>query len=204
MDKKEYLNEISATTQPTSKTKKGILSSKFFWIGLGSVILLIIIIIIGSLIGGSSTSIKDRIFALILHLDNVSGIIDEYQPKVKSSKLRSSSASLKSVLGQTNKDLTNYATEKYQYKPKSVSKSIINTETAAKDALYSDLFNAKINGDLDHTYAYKMAYEISYIKSQEDRIIKASSNSELKELLQFSQEGLSNLYDSFNNFSEAN
>ena len=202
MDKKEYLNEISAKARPANKAKKGILSSKFFWIGLGGVVLLIIIIIIGSLISGSSTSIKDRISGLILHLDNVSSIMDEYQPKVKSSKLRSSSASLKSVLAQTSKDLTNYATEKY--KSISPSKSISNTETATKDALYSDLFNAKINGDLDHTYAYKMAYEISYIQSQEERIIKASSNADLKELLVLSQENLSNLYDSFNNFSEGN
>lgn len=204
MDKKEYLNEISAKAQPAGKAKKGILSSKFFWIGLGSVVLLVIIIIIGSLISGSNSSIKDRISGLILHLDNVSGIIDEYQPKVKSSKLRSSSASLKGALAQASKDLTKYATEKYQYKSSSISKSIVNTETAAKDALYSDLFNAKINGDLDHTYAYKMAYEISYIQSQEERIIKASSNTDLKNLLSSSQNNLSTLYDSFNNFSEGN
>ena len=204
MDKKEYLNEISATARPVAKPKKGIFSSKFFWIGIASVVALIIIIIIGALISGSNTSIKDRISGLILHLDNVSEIIDEYQPKVKSSKLRSSGSSLKSLLGQASKDLTNYATEKYKYKPSSVDKAIVNKETTAKDTLYSDLFNAKINGDLDHTFAYKMAYEISYIKSQEDRIIKSTSNDNLKEILKSSQESLTNLYDSFNNFSEAN
>ena len=145
MDKQEYLNEISASTRPAStKNSQKFLSSKLFWVGIIGVLLLIVIIIIGSLISGSSTSTKDQVFSLIIHLDNTTDLIEEYQPSVKSSDLRSHSASLNGVLSNTSSSLTTYATEKYNYKLKEVNKSIVEEETSYKDTLNSDFFNAKI------------------------------------------------------------
>lgn len=203
MNRQEYLNEISTSTRPTSKPMSGILSSKFFWVGTIGAILLIIIIIIGAILSGSKTSTKDYIFSLITHIDNTSELISEYQPSVKSSDLRSYSTSLHSILSDTNKSLTNYATEKYNYKPNNVKDSIIKEETSAKDALSSELFAAKINGFLDSTYAQKMAHEISLIMSRESQIMKSISNSDLHERLTFSYNSLDNLYPKFNDYSES-
>lgn len=204
MDRKEYLNEISAANRPVAvKTKNKLLSSKFFWIGVIGVVAFIIILIIGSLLGSSNTSVKDRLFSLILHIDNTSSVIDEYQSSVKSSDLRSDSASLNTILSGTSSSLTNYATEKYNFKPKDVKESIAEEETSAKDALMSELFNAKITGTLDRIYAQKMAYEISFITSSEVHLIKAISDSSVKDSLTTSYESLNNLYNNFNNFSES-
>ena len=204
MDKQEYLNEISASTRPAapSNTHK-FLSSKFLWVGIIGVLLLIIIIVIGSLLSGSNTSTKDRVSSLILHLDNTTEVIKEYQPYVKSSDLRSYSASLSGILSNTSSSLTTYATNKYNFKPKEVNKSIVEEETSYKDALISDLFNAKITGSLDQVYAQKLAIDISLIQSRETQLIKSSSLSDLQDDLRSSYDSLTNLYDKFNNFSES-
>jgi hypothetical protein len=204
MDRQEYLNQISATNQPTKSPKSGIFASKFFWVGVIGVAAFILIMIIGSALGGGSTSAKDKLYALILHINNTSELISEYQPNVKSSELRSHSASLSSILANTNKGLNDYATSKYNFKEKDIPKKITEEETTAKDELQSELFEAKINGILDRVYAHKMAYEISLITTRESQLLKSANNDDLKEALTTSYNSLNNLYSKFNDFSETN
>ncbi|MBR0467988.1 hypothetical protein IJJ53_03780 [Candidatus Saccharibacteria bacterium] len=204
MDRQEYLNQISATNQPTKSPKSGIFASKFFWVGVIGVAAFILIMIIGSALGGGGTSAKDKLYALILHINNTSELIGEYQPNVKSSELRSHSASLSSILANTNKGLNDYATSKYNFKEKDIPKKITEEETTAKDELQSELFEAKINGILDRVYAHKMAYEISLITTRESQLLKSANNDDLKEALTASYNSLNNLYSKFNDFSETN
>lgn len=188
--------------QPAKKSRSGIFASKFFWIGVIGVVTFILIMIIGSALGSGNTSAKDKIFGLILHIDNTSELIEKYQPDVKSSDLRSYSASLNSVLSETSRSLTNYATEKYNFKANDVKKEIAEEETTARDDLDAELFEAKINGNLDRVYTHKMAYEISLITARESQIIKSVNNDVLKEALVKSYDSLGVLYDKFNDFSE--
>ena len=204
MDRQEYLNQISATNQPTKSPKSGIFASKFFWVGVIGVAAFILIMIIGSALGGGGTSAKDKLYALILHINNTSELIGEYQSNVKSSELRSHSASLSSILANTNKGLNDYATSKYNFKEKDIPKKITEEETTAKDELQSELFEAKINGILDRVYAHKMAYEISLITTRESQLLKSANNDDLKEALTTSYNSLNNLYSKFNDFSETN
>lgn len=203
MDRQEYLNQISMKNQPVKKPRSGIFASKFFWIGIIGVVTFILIMIIGSALGSGNTSVKDKIFGLILHIDNTSELIKEYQSSVKSSDLRSYSASFNGILSDTSKSLTDYATEKYNFKAKDVKKEITEEETTAKDGLNAELFEAKINGSLDRIYAHKMAYEISLVTTREAQIINSVNNDALKESLTKSYDSLGVLYDKFNNFSEA-
>lgn len=202
MDRQEYLNQISMKNSPAKKSKSGIFASKFFWVGVVGAVAFILILIIGSILGGSRGNDKERLFALILHIDNTSEVISEYQPYVKSSNLRSHSASLGSVLSDTSKKLTDYATEKYNFKAKDVKESIAEEETLAKDGLTNELFEAKISGTLDRIYAHKMAYEISMITSREAQLLRSTNNDVLKSAITTSYNSLSNLYDKFNEFSE--
>lgn len=205
MDRQEYLNQISTKNLPSTGGKKpGILSSKFFWVGAIGIGALVLIIIIGSLISGGKASGKDQLFSLILHVDNTSELIEAYQPNVKSSDLRSHSASLYSVLSNTSRELTEFAEEKYNFKEKDIKKDLAEEETTAKDGLEAELFEAKINGILDRIYAHKMAYEISLITTREAQIMKSINNDTLNEILTTSYNSLETLYDKFNNFSEAN
>ncbi|MBQ1387551.1 hypothetical protein IIY68_02055 [Candidatus Saccharibacteria bacterium] len=202
MDRQEYLNQISMKSRPAKNSKSGIFASKFFWVGVIGAAIFILILIIGGILSGARGNNKDRLLALVLHIDNTSEAIGEYQPNVKSSDLRSYSASLNGVLSNTSRELTNYIAEKYNMKPKDANENIAEEETLAKDDLVNELFEAKINGNLDRIYAHKMAYEISLITSREIQLYKSTNNESLKEILDTSYNSLSNLYDKFNDFSE--
>ncbi len=204
MDGQEYLEQISASNRPVTKKGRNIFTSKYFMLGMGALALLIIFIIIGSILRGNKGNNKNSLYSLLLHIDNTSKLIQDYQPEIKSSNLRSSSASLYGVLTNTSKKLTDYSVEKYDYSLKKVDKDIVEETTLNKDALESDLFEAKINGTLDRIFAHKMAYEISILNSEETKLINTTGDSELKEILTTSQEGLEVLYDNFNKYSEAN
>ena len=201
MDKQEYLNKISATSAPAKKPST-LTSSVFFKVGIFGIAAIILVAIFGALLSSVQGREKTRATALKLHLDNLSETISDYQPSVKSSTLRSHSASLSSIISNTNRDLTGFVTEKYNFKAKNVSKNLLADETALSDALNNELFEAKINGLLDRVYARKMAYEISYLTAHESELIKSTKNSALKDFLTTSHNSLSNLYDKFNDFSE--
>ena len=184
------------------KQQKGILSSKFFLVGAIGLGALIIIIIIGALVNGNKGGEKNLSFALKLHLDNTSSVIEEYQPNVKSSSLRSSSASLDSVISDTNSKLTDFVTAKYEFKEKDVDKKLKDAAARNQEELSNELFEAKINGVLDRVYAHKMSYETSMLMTEEAKLINSSKDDALKSILSTSYDSLKNLYDNFNNFSE--
>ncbi len=202
MEGQDYLNQISANNRPTKKQQKGILSSKFFLVGAIGLVALIIIIIIGALVNGNKGGEKNLSFALKLHLDNTSSVIEEYQPNVKSSSLRSSSASLNSVISDTNSKLTDFVTAKYEFKEKDVDKKLKDAAARNQEELSNELFEAKINGVLDRVYAHKMSYETSMLMTEEAKLINSSKDDALKSILSTSYDSLKNLYDNFNNFSE--
>lgn len=206
MDSQQYLNQISEMSRPAPKSKgkgiSGLLSSKFFLVGAIGVVLLIVIIIIGSILGGNKSDNKTLCYDLKLHLDNTAEVINEYQQYVKSSELRSSSASLLGVLTNTSRDLTTYLEDKYNFKDKDISKTMVEQADLVKDDFLNELFEAKINGILDRIYAHKMAYEISLLTAEESQLYNSSKDESLSNLLNTSYESLNNLYDKFNDFSE--
>ena len=201
MEGQEYLNQLAAEARPI-KQKNGLTSSKLFIGLIVAIVALIIIVIAGMVINGNQGGEKNLGSALKLHIDNTSSIIKTYQNNIKSSDLRSSSASLDSILDDTSTKLTNYLVEKYKYKEKSVEKKILSDATTASEELDAELFEAKINGVLDRIYAHKMAYEISLLLAEESKLMETSRNETLDDLLKTSYDSLENLYPKFNDFSE--
>lgn len=205
MESQEYLNQISAKVAPTKSSNgiSGILSSKITWLIIGALGLFILLAIVGAVLSAGKGNAKEDASRLQLHLESTSEVISEYQPKVKSSGLRSISASLSTVISNTDGKLLNYLTEKYDYK-KNADKDLAAEVKTEQDALMNDLFEAKITGNLDRIYAHKMAYEISKFMSEETNLYKETRDDVLKEILNESIGSLETLYDSFNNFSEGN
>lgn len=209
MDKQEYLNQISAENRPVRASGKlsKLLSSKLFLLIAGALLLFIILAIIGGVISGSKGGIKSKSYALAMRIDNTMSVINDYRKLVKSSDLRSSSASLYSVLSNTNRDLNNYLDEKFGVKSKDIAtaigKNLVDEITLEKDGLEADLFEAKINGNLDRIYAHKMTYEITVLMNKESEVYESSGDDTLKAIIQTSYASLENLYNTISNFSEA-
>ena len=203
MESQEYLNQISAkpVTKKNTGGISGLLGSKIVWLVVGALGLFVLLAIVGAVLSGGKGDLKNDLARLQLHLENTSGVISEYQPKVKSSTLRSHSASLSTVLVNTNSKLSTYLTEQYNMK-KNDDKDLAEQMKTEQDALTTELFEAKITGVLDRTYAHKMAYEISVFMAEEAAILKRSRNDTLSDIIKESYDSLETLYDSFNNFSE--
>lgn len=202
MDSQSYLNEISAATRPVGKSKFDFLKSKYFIIGAAVVGCFILFALIGMLINGGKERVKEQTVSLYLRISTISDIVTEYQPSVKSSDLRSSSASLTGVLTNTNRELSQYVQDKYNYDEKKFEK-LVDSEADHREELNTTLFSAKINGILDRIYAHKIAYEMAIMYSMEESLLDATNDDTLKELLTTSMSGLDNIYNKFDEFSEA-
>ncbi len=203
MDGQDYLNQISASVRPEKKQGfTGILSSKFFIFGVVSLIILIGTIIIGSILGGAKGDEKDSLARLKLNMETVYNIVGDNQRTIKSSVLRSSNATLLSILSNSNRDINNYLEEKYAVKDDDIDKNIIEEDKLNKEGIEADLFNARINGNLDRVFAVKITYEISSIMNQEGKIYNSTKSDELKQIISNSYSSLENLYNDFSSFSE--
>ena len=203
MDSEAYLNRISAQARRIKNGNGGLLNSTLFKVLAGVVIGLTVFMIMAGILG-SGESVKDKLSALKVHTTNLSELITTYQPYLKSTALRSNSASLNSVLTNTNNGLGTYLLEKYKVEDdKGLSKSLAQKEADQKEKLEEDLFSARINGLINRTFASKMAYEITIITTREREIIKLTNKEDLKNILETSLNSLDNLYNNFNNYSEA-
>ena len=197
------MRQLTSEVRPAKKPGKaaGILSSKIFMVCAIGLIALIIIIIIGAILGTNKGDKKTLAFELALHLNNTEEVIQNHQPNIKSSTLKSASASLSSVLSDTYSKLEGYLVEKYNFDLKKAGEKITEEATLHKDGLEADLFEAKINGILDKVYANKMVYEISLFMAEEAKLSNKASDEVLQEILTTSYNSLGQLYDEFNNFS---
>ncbi|MBR6505358.1 hypothetical protein IKT18_00750 [Candidatus Saccharibacteria bacterium] len=204
MDDQAYLNSISSQVRPQKKSAGGLLSSPLAKVAIGGVALIIVVIIFSSMFSGGGGGIKEESISFKFHLDYTSGVINGYQSSVKSSRLRSSSASLASILSNTSRNLTNYLVGKYGFKDGAKEyKKYEEQAQLHQDELLSSLFDAKISGMLDRIYAHEMAHEIELIMAEETAIYDKISDEALKASLQSSYNSLDNLYPDFADFSES-
>ena len=205
MDSQDYLDQISQSNRPTGPSGiMKIISSKYFKWGMAALALLIIIMIVGSMLGRGVT-MREKCRDLKLRLEETEKVMEEYQQYIKSSSLRSLSASLRGVYANTATQLNNFMISAYGSGSESESKKdAAAAETAAFNAevLADELFGAKINGLLDRTFAHKMALEIYSVASDEKGIVNSTNEAELKNILSSSYDSLNNLYTQFNEFSE--
>lgn len=204
MDNQEYLNQISAKP---AKAKKGfdignIFGSKVVIFIAIAFVAFIAMAIIGALLSSNRGSALADTTDLSLHLESTGKVISEYQPQVKSSGLRSNSASLASIITATRGQLDAYLAEKTNDKNKNKTSNAQERIQAEQDALSKELFEARINGYLDRVYAHKMAYEIERFMNEETKIYNETSDDDLKEILNESYNSLENIYSSFNEFPE--
>lgn len=199
MDGQDYLNQISASARPMKqKSRASLLNSPIFKVAVIGVIAFVVIVVIGMTLTAGRKSVESEAVALKYHLDNTATVISTYQPSVKSSTLRSDSASLYSVITNTSRELTTYLTNKYNYKDGNNSyKNEASEAELNRDKLESDLMNAKINGILDQVYMSKIAYEISALASEEAAIYNSASDETLQSLLQTSYSSLETLLPYF-------
>lgn len=205
MDNQAYLDQISTpTSAPKTKNSNNSFLKQVF-IALGIAIgLFALIAIFGGIISANRVSEKDSAIALKLRSDNLQTVITEYNKSIKSSDLRSTNTSLAGILSDVSTTLANYISDSLSLKQKEYTKKVVDKENAALEELKNELFEAKINGMIDRTFARKMIYETQNLINYENTLKKATGNASLKSYLSSSVNSLMVLHDTFSAFSENN
>lgn len=202
MDNQAYLDQISPIPKKTI-LNGDLFKSKILKLIIGGVAAVIAIIIFGTIIN-SGESEQTKCIKLQLHANNLSQIIKDYQPAVKSSSLRSNSTSFDSILANIEVTNEKYLKEKFDFKKSSIDKKLEAKENDLYAELNNDLFTAKINGLLDRTYARKMSYEATVLRSYIEEVYKKTKNEEYKNELESFFNSLNVLEETFDSFSETN
>lgn len=200
MDNQAYLDQISPVEKKTILSGD-LFKSKVMKLIIGGVVAVIAIIIFGTIIN-SGESEETKCIKLQLHTQNLSTIVKDFQPSLKSSKLRSNSTSLDAILKNISVTNEKYLKEKYDFKKSSISEKLEEQEQNLYAELNNDLFTAQINGYLDRTYARKMSYESALLRSYIENISVKNKTEEYKAELESFIKSLDLLEETFDSFSE--
>lgn len=200
MDNQAYLDQISPVEKKTILSGD-LFKSKIMKLIIGGVVAVIAIIIFGTIIN-SGESEETKCIKLQLHTQNLSTIVKDFQPSLKSSKLRSNSTSLDAILKNISITNEKYLKEKYDFKKSSISEKLEEQEQNLYTELDNDLFTAQINGYLDRTYARKMSYESALLRSYIENISVKNKTEEYKAELESFIKSLDLLEETFDSFSE--
>ena len=209
MDNMAYLQQIASPIEQKPKSPIGsLMSGPLMKVLIGLALLAIVIIIIGTITSGSNNGNSERplVEQIQLRSNNLIKTITTYNKQLKSSSLRSTGQSLSTVLSETNRELTAILKSDYSIddSSSSASKSLKSDEDKYISAINTTLENARLNANLDRTYARQMALETSLLSSLESSLLAKTSNQSLKSILVTSLNNLSPLHDSFDNFTDSN
>ena len=193
MDNLQYLSQISSSTPPSYVPKQPLFSGK-----LKTILIIAAVLILGLFIFGltsSSETPTDSLVELNLHATSLTDTVDSFRPSVKSTKLRSDSASLTALLGNISSLLSTQNLPKPTESQESAEESKISE-------LNSTLTFAKLNGYLDRVYAREFTLETTLLISMLRDASADSSDSSFQASLASIISSLETLNTSFANFSE--
>lgn len=202
MNDLEYLNQISAKANQSSKTGFFDKKMKIVLGVLGGVILLAIILM--SIGGNSSTpeaTVSSELTRLYTRASELSKTITKYNSSISHSALRSNGAQLSTLLTEITTSTSSYLTNNLGTDPKKLT--LTESDAANISKLDDDLKKARLNGLLDRTYAHEMDYQIDYLLIIEESIHKKNSDSYLNAFIESSSSSLTLLKESFHNYSES-
>lgn len=210
MDNFAYLNQISksARAKSTPVVKKS--GSPLAKLSIGRIAIIgivgfFLLMAVGGLIGNINGKPKELSKQLYLRTTNLSSILTTYNPSVKSSRLRSISVSLISVLNHTSGQLSTYiGGEKSKDDDLLPKQKTIDSETALSEELNLSLNHAKLNGILDRTYENQLTLQVSLLLSLTSQVLARTKDEALTSILKsfyFSLETIHNSLESYTDLS---
>ena len=202
MDGMTYLNQISTKQKPQKQGFAGLpFSPKLLKFLIGAIILTVIIIVASMLLnsGDKNTKLATQI---ITKTENLTKTIDTYGKEVKASNLRSITATLKGVLTETQKGISDISSTAKKDKDSNNEKNkTIKEETTHIEEINGKLLNAKLNGQLDAEYLNQIVTETTLLISLEGNLLEKTKNDQLKETLSKSMTDLQNVLNQLNNYT---
>lgn len=207
MNNLEYLNQISQSSRPVkTRNNPSAIPIKFILKIVGGTILAFIaLMIIGTALGNAGNKVSELSRQTYLRAANLNATVQAYGPQVKSSKLRSISASLSSVLTESSNQLANYLQtnkdgSKKDKEALSPKQSIIDAETALAQETNNTLANARLNGLLDRVYANQIQLQVSLLLSLCAELYDRAKDPKLSEIVNSLGSNLSVIEDNLKSY----
>lgn len=206
MDNYEYLQQISKSNRPLKPVKTSHLPNNFSLIVkilVGAFLGLILLAGIGLLVKSSSTQSADTVKQLYARMNNVSNLIAEYNPNLKSSQLRAINSSLSSVISSTLPQLSAYLES---VSDDSETALIPPTKLLEEEGkLYEDtnklLAEAKLNGTLDRIYSSQIHMQVTLLMTLTGETLIRNDDATLTEILNNFYSNLSVIEQTLNNYT---
>lgn len=188
----DYLNQIA----PQQKLK--LLPGKWVVWGLaGALFIALLIIIIGAL--NQTPSLSNRATVLYVRLQTLQTISSNEQPFLKDSSLRASNGSLSLLLTNSSRDISDYLSG--GGKKLTLPADLITSEKTYLDKLNAKFDDARLNVDLDSTYAREMAYQLNVVQTMMQSIYREKPDKSLESVLTTTYDNLTPLQQTFAGFS---
>lgn len=178
----DYLDQI-APPPPRAKFMNGGFGKAI--IGLGILLVLGVSLIVA--LGGPKNRTAD-IENMAVRLENLQQVAKATQKNLKNSKLITTNSNYQIWLAGSNKEAADLVAQA-GVKKSNTSKQMIASEKAASKALNDKFKEAKLNANLDRTYAREMAYQAQILMS----VYKKMSKSEAKAIREYANKSASNL-----------
>lgn len=204
MDKLDYLNQISKSNR-TAKTTK---SSSFNWhlvlkliIGIATILTILTSIVVISNAGSSRNS--DLTKQLYTRITNVNKTISTYNPKLKSSQLRSVNYSLSGILTATGAQLEAYikSLDSSSKTPLALSSKTATEEELAASNINTTLYNAQLNGVLDRIYPTQIHLQVSLMMTMATELVSRDQDPALISIMDNFYTNLSAIEQTLDNYT---
>lgn len=189
----DYLNQISPQAP-----KKQVFRFDLTHIIIIGLILVVVVSILALILNSTGGGKKELLEQLSARLTATEIVVNDAQPKLKSSELRSLNSNLKIYMTNTNRDIIAPLSAAGISATK-ISKSVTAAESI--DELSSRLEDARLNGVFDRTYAREMTYQLGTILTLLNQNYKNNNDPELRTFLKTSYDNLKTTQESFANFT---
>lgn len=203
MNNLEYLNQISQENRPVKTKGTTTFTSLILKLIIGGIVALALIIALGIIISNTKTKSSDLTKQLFFRTTSLNETIKDFNPSLKSSKLRAIGTSLANTLTSASGQLSTYLGNQ-NTEDTSPSPSALKTETENINTLNLTLNNAKLNGILDRIYANQIQFQVSILLSLITQTIDHSKNSDLLSILQQYHSSIENVNQSLQEYSNPN
>ena len=190
----DYLNQIAPQAP-----KKRFLGKKEIIIAAilaGLVVIVGLLALVINLGAGSDPSQQ-----LAARLITTQKIVDDAQPKLKSTELRTLNSNLGIYLTNTNRDIV-APLASVDIDIKKLDGSIVSAEAGTD--ITDRLEDARLNATYDRTYAREIAYQLATIVALMRQIYESTNSESLKTFLENAYTNLEPTQKSFEDFNAAN
>ena len=189
----DYLNQIA----PKQQTRG--LPTKYILIGIVVAVVLSVLLFV-SIAAHSKPSVQSQLMTLYARLQTLQTVVNTEEPLLQDTSLQSTNSSLSLLLANSIRDVGSQLGSTANQTVR-VPQSLATSERAYLGKLTDEFTNAKLNVQLDSTYAREMTYQLNIVHTMMKSIYNQTSSKSIQGLMSTTNDNLAPMQDTFSGFT---